>query len=1784
MSVHWSTAVGRVLNQLGVSKRRVSKLLSAYFITVYLLLYISLQVAMDLNEFRTNDVDALPILHFILHITDGGAWNPSTGPSAIVIFVSNLITKNSFFINSNPTYGLDCTLQDSSGQKAGETFPRQATKLLCAACFEGVVKVVKGLLAAGTAINMCDRYGKSPLMYASIGGKIDVINVLVSHGADVRYVNKEDKTSLVLACENKQWHAAILLYQHIIEAEADMPADKHSNHDDAFQIALRLHGVSYLQYVAENDQDAYDTLVSKVQLSDACKYGCDLVVKHRMLHLNYGQSLLTDAVKIACCNNQSVVLHAIMPHLTNSSVSELITHAYQHSQCTFAHDLFMLITDHNTLPCPGISVSDACKARQLDLVEFLIKHGTDVNKAADEVGYLLKYVPEDAHTLLHVWNFSVEENQRGNDMFSPVKVATSLCSMNDHNCHPPLVYACMQGDIAIVKLLLQHGADVNICSDETPLTAASKHGHEKVVDILLHNIPKPSICQTNMYGLTPLQVAVKHHQGVIARRLIDNYKADPNAYKAPDTEFIEVILMEQRGLRKSFSCVKFQAIMEDITNILSEQYNCWKIFLDPKKIEDAGTPPVVAAFQSKQYDITKFLIDCSANCRPLFECATLEDICQLESVPLVQQFIHNQSQTTENNYESVVEVVAKLGNTDIMAYFLTHHQIHTRACTKALVQACLQGSYDIVHLLIQHDEYLVKSIQHDANRNYCRHPLCIAIRNSDVNVADILCKGGAQLFNVCSKKGPLQHTLCKNSVLELCLHQDEFSDILPRLLPESIDQSSLNSFLVAACSTRCTRAARLFISKGADVNGCTEEGVSPIYAATCTFLWSSQVVALLLDEGADPNRAKQNTALYNACLYENFQIASMLIDGGADVNPKSCSPLLVACKRNYIDIVELLLENGADSNWYSSEGHILDIAHNSKHYEVVRLLLEYGAEPSVLSSIGLKTMCELGYMEAARHIIHAAPVSLDVLEQCIEGAYKHGFLEAALEAIMSISEQDVKDNCIQLVHALLSGDTLSVSAHESPAVVSEDKSLWRWLEKRDIARMRVLINGGEDVNIPNVTGRSLLQECIQQKITNVIPDLLASQIHIDHRDSAGRTALFYSLTCPYLHTQHGESISVFKCLVNKGADVNIRDYFGRSVLHEWQPVADGLKQGPSLKTLLRHIDINSKDHKGQTALHLAVLNNNIIAVRQLLKHGANMGVHDINDISPVFLAHKKQAILRALQEDYPDYEYKRKYSPSGKENHKQSVYMKADISKEHRLISLLKKVFHERAKYTQTDYFVRKFEPRVYYTMKMSIRQEKVLFEETVLQMLQAINDMVVQDEPVLSFTPRLSGSCAESTKVIALDEADILCVFDDDSWQHITLSQASSDANIQESPAYLQISSQSIKHQTLLNDGCFSKRKLLQRLYTLIRMAIPTVLKNIKSLYMIDVKNAVANDHSLACLSLVWHGQELPWQEFTVDVVPAIPITQEQLPDATRKAMSYSHIMQDLFVVPKTGTFDQSRSDAAFRLSFSSTERDMFIAMPPALKQGYMLTKVLVHDCFTIDNIPFGVCSYNLKTATFQCFKSENPNWKDLVMQAHKKVASNAESQSISEDVIRYAHKILQEVEYSFVKKEQHSFFLQECDLMLHSIDKKDYRQMLYVRYCVAVLSDTNEIAWQQLAECVAQQLRKRESKHENCFMHEIKTLVDMGLKSQINDILIDMVQLGQVEGVRMMLERGASLTDQTFRLMVGACAWITHRHHTKVTGQTIMRNFLENNIKGKLAIHLCVVLQTCNHIYMFK
>ena len=2147
---------------------------------------------MDLNEFRTSNTYALPLLHLILQLADLSESKMYT----FIPFLHRVISNPNPFFVANPADGLDCALQSASGQKAGEMFPRQAAAILCAACKQSDLKVVRGMLVAGTDVNQCDDSALSPLMHACVTGNIEIMDALVHHGVSLNQTNANQQSSLLLACANKQWQAAIAMYQHIMNAESY----KSPELDQAFLTAIDLHGVSYVQHVAKHDSRACEILMTKVSLFDACKHGYSLVVSHCMESQSHSKTDVIKAVHTACSYNHPCVIPALIPHLDTRTISSLITEAYQHEHYNFAHKLFQCCTDRSTLPCPNISVSDACKANHVDLLEFLIEHGKDVNKVEDCIGFALKYEPKDKdivtsiltkhgfptdtnkpennesgdETPERIVQYKMEENktdkskteenkteerkteenrteeskteenktkesktepnktyktkteenktgesktednkteesktednrtegskteehrteenkteenqtkenkteknrteeskteenkpeehkteenkteqskteenkteerktdenktdkskteenkngesktednkteeskaeenkteeskteenrveenkteenkaeeskteenktdkskteetkitenkteekrtdehktegnkaeesktlenkteeckteenkteeskteenkteenkteenkteesktlenkteeskteknkteenkteenkteerkteenktdegktegnktegskteenktegsktdkniteqsnseesdstlkEKSGDEHDIVHLRKSLHPSNDHNCHPPLVYASMQGNADAVKLLLQHKACPNILSDETPLTAACKHGHIEVVEILLSNPTKPDLNHTNMFGMTPLQVAIHHNHAQIAKHLV-NLGADLNVCKLPaaNEQLIQKDIsfspLDERNppwpelaeLSKIFKeVVKTKTVWQVVQDAVKSKI--WQLRVEDKIMtpEESSKPPIVLAYNSKQYDLVRFFVDHNVQIQPLLEIATLHEICHTNSMPVIQDLLHSNTDQILNVH-AALEVAVTVGNVKLLQLLLDQLHVDGKrdAMVSTMTKACEVGSNEIVCLLLKHNSDLLMAFQHTSGCS-CQHPLCIAISNLDHAVIDTLHKHGAHLLvkqrsgKDCPSNEPICYDLCQGSLRELCSHKDEFRDIRP-FLPECVSRSSLNFALIASCKAAHTHAARMLVRKSADVNYCDEDGMTPLHAAIKAS--SSELVTLLLSAGADPNHvnSEQKTPLFVACELEHCEIAAKLIYAGANTNPQSHSPLSVTCNRNYLDIVQLLLENKANPNHSSNDPnqtekevhHLVQQAHKSKQYEVVRLLLEYGTDPNDLIKVDLKSACEMGYAEAALHIIHgySQDVSSIFLDQCIESAYRNGFLETAIGVMIDIQDPDLKCHCTCLLHNLLTskGVLQECNSNLEKEVVSDESSqtpLWQFCERRSIAKVRELISNGADVNIPNAAGRSMLQECIHRKITLLIPDLCNSpKIDINYCDTAGRTALFYSLSCPHIPRGHTNKstkanadtglISVFEYLVSKGADVSVRDHFGRYVLHEWQPTSDGTERGPSLKAIREciNVDINCRDHKLHTALHLAVLRGSVLAVRQLVENGADQDALDINGLTPLFLATQNAHVLKVLSKEQTDCQDGMSVSVLSDEPESSAamnVHMLKDKIKQHRLVPALKEAFRDRAKHTVLEKFQKSYAERVYYTMQPKMQAEMNKFSDTLIHMLTEINKLITQEEPVLSFTPRLSGSCAEGTKVIAIDEADMLCVFDNDLWENVTLSTVTNDDKIHNNQSFVQISSTALasKHPELFDCMAISKKKLLQRLYSLIRKALPVVLQNIKNLYVIDVTNAFSNDHSLACLSMVWHGEELQWQKFTVDLVPAIPIKLKQLPDVTQTSMCHSDILKDLFVVPKTGTFDQSQNDAAFRVSFSTTERNLFHAMPTSLKQGYMLTKVLFNDCFTIDSLQSGLCSYNLKTAAFECLKAEVPDLQKLLMPHQEdKIAEmsspDAPSSETMENMLRWARAILSTLERSCAQSHQYSFFVKECDLMTHSIDKNDYRPMLCIKYCRARLHSIYDDTWKKLADYVAQQLLKPENLHEKCFVHEIEALLEMGVTPSI-PIRNTMIKLGQVAGVKMLLEKGVSVEDEDGSTILQLAQHVPH-------GGDVLP-FLQENIQGNNIEYLC-------------
>ncbi|XP_014278313.1 integrin-linked protein kinase [Halyomorpha halys] len=95
-------------------------------------------------------------------------------------------------------------------------------------------------------------------------------------------------------------------------------------------------------------------------------------------------------------------------------------------------------------------------------------------------------------------------------------------NQGDDHGFSPLHWACKEGHVKIVELLIQRGARINVTNrgDDTPLHLAAAHGHREIVHMLLRN--RADVNFTNEHGNTPLHYAAFWGYQQIAEDLINH--------------------------------------------------------------------------------------------------------------------------------------------------------------------------------------------------------------------------------------------------------------------------------------------------------------------------------------------------------------------------------------------------------------------------------------------------------------------------------------------------------------------------------------------------------------------------------------------------------------------------------------------------------------------------------------------------------------------------------------------------------------------------------------------------------------------------------------------------------------------------------------------------------------------------------------------------------------------------------------------------------------------------------------------------------------------------------------------------------------------------------------------------------------------------------------------------------------------------------------------------------------------------------------------------------------
>uniref|UniRef100_A0A914DN02 Major sperm protein n=1 Tax=Acrobeloides nanus TaxID=290746 RepID=A0A914DN02_9BILA len=156
--------------------------------------------------------------------------------------------------------------------------------------------------------------------------------------------------------------------------------------------------------------------------------------------------------------------------------------------------------------------------------------------------------------------------------------------------------------------------------------------------------------------------------------------------------------------------------------------------------------------------------------------------------------------------------------------------------------------------------------------------------------------------------------------------------------------------------------------------------------------------------------------------------------------------------------------------------------------------------------------------------------------------------------------------------------------------------------ENQIEIVRYLLEKGADLNRKDMNGSIALHYAAQNKNDNklIVELLLKHGADIEHQNTEGETCL--------MTASSRNNIEVVCYLLEKGADSNIKDKYGRTALFY---VVNENKL--IVKLLLEHgADIEHQNTKGVTCLMYASYNNRIEIVRYLLKKGADVNRKDKN--------------------------------------------------------------------------------------------------------------------------------------------------------------------------------------------------------------------------------------------------------------------------------------------------------------------------------------------------------------------------------------------------------------------------------------------------------------------------------------------------------------------------------------------------------------------------------------------
>nr|CAD2139141.1 unnamed protein product [Meloidogyne enterolobii] len=709
---------------------------------------------------------------------------------------------------------------------------------LMEAAMDGHVGVAKLLLAVGSKVNLSTESFENPLTLASCGGHLEYVTLLCDAGAIIEEANDEGFTPLMEA--SREGHYDVVKY--LLDRGANVNAKTGDGLETSLTLASSGGFLNIVELLVNRGGDL--TLGDRTPLYEACQE-CRVEVCKFIINCLQKSHPLSEIQK----DLNEALFCAVS--IGNEELCDLLIESGAQIDC---------FSKENRTP-----LMEASRQNFLNIVELLIKKGSDVNKIAPSI------------------NKDLEPATR-----CSLKSNKNSKKLTQKDCCPALKCPCC------IPPSLQKSAK-EVCTAAGITTGPYSTANSQ---INMATMSFSSVCSHSTVNPSNASTGGKRHAAPSRSNSPNGNKCTKSASNKGN--HVSAAHRHQRSLSTSSS----SATLSDPSAWMENATAC-----DTQNNDTALT----LACDGGHKELVSLLIKRGAHLEhrdkkgftPLILAAARghEEVCRL----LIEGGAQADAQA-DRTKDTALSMSCSGGKSNVVALLLKHgaNKEHRNLSDYTPLSLAASGGYvDVIQLLLTHGA----EINSRTNSKLGISPLMLSAMNGHEEATRVLLENGSDIN--------AQIETNKNTALTLACFQGRVE--VTRLLIShgaNVEHRAKTGLtpLMEAANGGYVEVGRVLLQSNADVN------TSPVPTSRDTALTIAAdkghhaFVALLLDYGAQINARNKKgcTALWLACSGGHLETTRVLVDYKADtelLDNRKLTPLMIAFRKGHFKVVEYLVEH-----------------------------------------------------------------------------------------------------------------------------------------------------------------------------------------------------------------------------------------------------------------------------------------------------------------------------------------------------------------------------------------------------------------------------------------------------------------------------------------------------------------------------------------------------------------------------------------------------------------------------------------------------------------------------------------------------------------------------------------------------------------------------------------------------------------------------------------------------------------------------------------------------------